>query len=271
MKRNQKKETKSRRPLKRFIALWIVFAMLVVPFANHVGKDDAKAEESEESYKGVRVPVETTDVVNKNGDIFLTKNEAGEIIEPEKGTKEMTFTLLEGAQEFSWFGTNIYETPEEKDKIVVYFKEYATSETPSPIISDMTGMTKNDSAAREYVNKITTSTKLAIYVGKKDDDGNVDSCVLYYIVNVKFVGTGFSASDTKLDGSYKKAEEVKIHAGSSELGQTKVKYYVTNGPVEDSNVLKDILNYNLETVDLSAYTKQDVYVYAAITDYDGDE
>ena len=106
MKRNQKKETKSRCPLKRFIALWVVFAMLVVPFANHVGKDDAKAEESEESYKGVRVSVETKDVVYKNGDISLTQNVAGEIIEPENGPKEETFTLLEDAQEFSGYGTN---------------------------------------------------------------------------------------------------------------------------------------------------------------------
>lgn len=270
MKRNQKKETKSRRPLKRFIALWIVFAMLVVPFANHVGKDDAKAEESEEDYAGELVPVETKDVVNKNGDISLTKNDDGEIIEPKEGPKEETFTLLEDAQEFSWFGTNFpYETAEEKDKIVVYFKEYNTSEIPSSKISDKTGMTENGSTPRNYVNRITTSTKLAIYVGKKDDDGNVDSCVLYYIVNVKFVDTGFSASDTKLDGSYKKAEDIDIHAGSSELLQTKVKYYVTNGPVEDLDVLKDISNYNLETVDLSTHTKQDVYVYAGITNFSG--
>ena len=275
MKRNQKKETKSRRPLKRFIALWIVFAMLVVPFANHVGKDDAKAEESEESYKGVRVSVETKYVVYKNGDIFLTKNDAGEIREPENGPREKTFTLLEDAQEFSWFGTNFPNetTTEERDKIVVYFKEYDTSENPIPKISDMTGMTENGSTPRDYIKNITTSKKLAIYVGKKDADGNVDSCILYYIVNVKFVKTGFSASDTKpLDGSYKKADDVDIHAGSSELlqtGETKVGYYVTDAPVTDSGKLTDISNYNLETVDLSTYTKQDVYVYAGITNLSG--
>lgn len=274
MKRNQKKETKSRRPLKRFVALWIVFAMLVVPFANHVGKDDARAEESEESYKGVRVSVETKYVVYKNGDISLTKNDAGEIREPENGPKEKTFTLLEDAQEFSWFGTNFpNETTEERDKIVVYFKEYDTSENPIPKISDMTGMTENGSTPRDYINKITTSKKLAIYVGKKDADGKVDSCILYYIVNVKFVKTGFSASDTKpLDGSYKKADDVDIHAGSSELLQTretKVGYYVTDAPVTDSGKLTDISNYNLDTVDLSTYTKKDVYIYAGVTNMSG--
>lgn len=273
MKRNQKKETKSRRPLKRFIALWVVFAMLVVPFANHVGKDDAKAEESEDSYKGVRVSVETKDVVCKNGDISLTQNDAGEIIEPENGPKEETFTLLEDAQEFSWYGTNFPNETEEGNKIVVYFKEYDTSDTPTSKISDMTDMTENGSAPRDYVKKITTSKKLAIYVGKKDADGNVDSCILYYIVNVKFLKTGFSASDTRpLDGSYKKAEDVNIHAGSSELlqtGGTKVRYYVTTDSAVPSDELKNIANYNLDTVDLSAYTKQDVYVYAAITDVYG--
>lgn len=273
MKRNQKKETKSRRPLKRFIALWVVFAMLVVPFANHVGKDDAKAEESEDSYKGVRVSVETKGVVYKNGDISLTKNAAGEIIEPENGPKEETFTLLKDAQEFSWFGTNFpNETREEKDKMVVYFKEYDTSENPISKILDMTGMTENGSTPRDYIKNITTSKKLAIYVGKKDDDGNVDSCVLYYIVNVKFVDTGFSASDTKLDGAYKKAEDVDIYAGSSELLQTrgtKVGYYVTTDSAVTPAELKNIDNYYLETVDLSTYTKQDVYVYAGITDFYG--
>lgn len=272
MKRNQKKETKSRRPLKRFVALWIVFAMLVVPFANHVGKDDARAEESEESYKGVRVPVASKDVVSQSGDISLTKNDAGKIIEPKSGPRDETFTLLKDAQEFSWSGTNILDEPDEENaNIVVYFKEYDTSDRPAEIINLQDDPSlKQGTVDRGYSEKIETSTKLAIYVGKKDDAGKVDSCVLYYIVNVKFVDTGFSASDTKLDGSYKKAEAVNIHAGSSELLQTKVKYYVTtDGPVEDSDVLNDISKYNSETVNLSAYTNQDVYVYAAVTNSDG--
>ena len=45
MKRKQEKQNNTKHSLKKLIALWIVFALLVVPFANHVsGKDDAKAE-----------------------------------------------------------------------------------------------------------------------------------------------------------------------------------------------------------------------------------
>lgn len=45
MKRKQEKQNNTKHSLKKLMALWIVFALLVVPFANHVsGRDDAKAE-----------------------------------------------------------------------------------------------------------------------------------------------------------------------------------------------------------------------------------
>ena len=45
MKRKQEKQNNTKHSLKKLIALWVVFVLLVVPFANHVsGKDDAKAE-----------------------------------------------------------------------------------------------------------------------------------------------------------------------------------------------------------------------------------
>ena len=47
MKKMKKIETNtSKKPMKRLIALWVVFVMLIVPFANHVGKNDVKAEET---------------------------------------------------------------------------------------------------------------------------------------------------------------------------------------------------------------------------------
>ena len=45
MKKMKKIETNtSKKPMKRLIAVWVVFVMLIVPFANHVGKNDVKAE-----------------------------------------------------------------------------------------------------------------------------------------------------------------------------------------------------------------------------------
>lgn len=45
MKRKQEKQNNTKHSLKKLIALWVVFVLLVVPFANHVsGRDDAKAE-----------------------------------------------------------------------------------------------------------------------------------------------------------------------------------------------------------------------------------
>ena len=59
MKRKQEKKNNSKHSLKKLIALWVVFVLLIVPFANHVsGRDDAKAEgetstTSEEYYTAV--------------------------------------------------------------------------------------------------------------------------------------------------------------------------------------------------------------------------
>lgn len=45
MKRKQEKQNNTKHSLKKLIALWVVFVLLVVPFANHVsGRDDVKAE-----------------------------------------------------------------------------------------------------------------------------------------------------------------------------------------------------------------------------------
>ncbi|MDD7284249.1 MAG: hypothetical protein PUG98_10140, partial [Clostridium sp.] len=59
MKKMKKIETNtSKKPMKRLIALWVVFVMLIVPFANHVGKNDVKAEgESGSTSAGGKIAV----------------------------------------------------------------------------------------------------------------------------------------------------------------------------------------------------------------------
>ncbi|MBU5477115.1 Ig-like domain repeat protein [Eubacterium sp. MSJ-21] len=77
MKKTQNKEVKTRRPMKRFIALWVVFVLLVVPFANHVSRDDAKAEgetptTTEEYYTAV-----LTESYSENDNGSLYKDNSG--------------------------------------------------------------------------------------------------------------------------------------------------------------------------------------------------
>lgn len=78
MKRKQEKQNNTKHSLKKLIALWIVFALLVVPFANHVsGRDDAKAEgetptTSEEYYTAV-----LTESYSENDDGRLYKDNSG--------------------------------------------------------------------------------------------------------------------------------------------------------------------------------------------------
>ena len=78
MKRKQEKQNNTKHSLKKLIALWIVFALLVVPFANHVsGRDDAKAEgetptTSEEYYTAV-----LTESYSENDNGSLYKDNSG--------------------------------------------------------------------------------------------------------------------------------------------------------------------------------------------------
>lgn len=75
MKRKQEKQNNAKHSLKKLIALWVVFVLLVVPFANHVsGRDDAKAEgetptTSEEYYTAV-----LTESYSENDDGRLYKD-----------------------------------------------------------------------------------------------------------------------------------------------------------------------------------------------------
>lgn len=77
MKRKQEKQNNTKHSLKKLMALWIVFALLVVPFANHVsGRDDAKAEgetqtTTEEYYTAVLTESYSE---NDNGSLYKDNN-----------------------------------------------------------------------------------------------------------------------------------------------------------------------------------------------------
>lgn len=76
MKRKETKSNNSKHPVKKLIALWVVFALLIVPFANHVGdKNGAKAEEG--SATGIKTgATQTVNVELEAGSAVI--NPAGE-------------------------------------------------------------------------------------------------------------------------------------------------------------------------------------------------
>ena len=107
------KKKSARRPLKKWIAIWVVFAMLVVPFANHVsGLDDAKAE-GQPGTKTGNVQEIHANLEPGNATVNNTDNTISEIQK-----KESDYTLVKDEQKllvgkpafvFQWSETNTNE------------------------------------------------------------------------------------------------------------------------------------------------------------------
>lgn len=266
MKRNQKKETKSRRPLKRFIALWVVFAMLVVPFANHVGKDDAKAEESEESYKGTIVtPSEFKDItVTPDKPITIKKDDDGKVIAPDSIGKN-SFILLKSKERVS----NILIRTEQD----LYYKVYDHNTEDAYLdktlteSGDMTKISYDNTACASVVCMLTESTKLGIYVANTDAAGAVTSYILYYVLDVEFVGTAFTAVDKKFNGEYMSSNTVNPVAGREDIAGAHIEYYICEESQANSDGLTNRGNYKSnQDIVWQSYTGKHVYVYAALVD-----
>lgn len=257
MKRNQKKETKSRRPLKKLIALWVVFAMLVVPFANHVGKNDVKAEgDSSASGTGTKTGQVRSVTINVDGLVLeMEEDSDGNSTQnlKEKQTVK-TYTLLKEAMIFdSLTKPEIAYSPSLTDEQInkVHF-EYKIYEEGDPILStspdDAVGISKSvvffDDDTCTELNKSNKQIAYYAYVGSKGD-GGVESR-LQCVVNIKFVDTMFSVSDgiyqddTKLsDGTI--VTDAKLKAGISEAAD--IRYYVTDTEASGGDKMTES-NYN---------------------------
>ncbi|QWT52023.1 Ig-like domain-containing protein [Eubacterium sp. MSJ-33] len=194
MKRNQKKETKSRRPLKRFIALWIVFAMLVVPFANHVGKDDAKAEGK--TTTTLVAENLTKDVTVETGTFALEWDAEKNALKEYKtdSDADKAYILYDGKQSVATIkipecAAAIENLPEGKT-VKFLFKTFTGEVTKE--VRSVTGATPFSGA--DYIcpedGKIKTNTKIAIFASV-DDSNPAETGVLLSIINIRFVNTAF--------------------------------------------------------------------------------
>ena len=98
MKRKETKSNNSKHPVKKLIALWVVFALLIVPFANHVGDKNGAKAEGGSTTGGVKVVTDssvgvTVDVTDMGG--ISIDPDTGNIA---TGTSEKTVYLLKGVQ-----------------------------------------------------------------------------------------------------------------------------------------------------------------------------
>lgn len=284
MKNMKKIETNtSKKPMKRLIAVWVVFVMLIVPFANHVGKNDVKADESgtgTASGAGIKIYTETPDNVNDFGDINInTDDKTGDLVSPENITVAK-YNVLNEAQTFFWLGVNGLPG---NQNVQAYYKEYDYETSIEDIKKGIGGvgeLTSSDDYLTDLENLgrfIKQSDKVAIYLCKKNEDGVITSYALYYIVDVEYVDTGFSLSDTTFDGSYKKVEDIAIQAGKSgdnAIAKTKVQYYITTENPVSEDELKKTSNYGFAEINqdtLKQYIGKTIYVYAGLMNKSGDK
>lgn len=96
MKRKETKSNNSKHPVKKLIALWVVFALLIVPFANHVGdKNGAKAEGG--STTGVKTGNLQIVSEEPNG-LSIEVDDTGVVVPHTGETYEKSVTLIKDAQ-----------------------------------------------------------------------------------------------------------------------------------------------------------------------------
>lgn len=93
MKRKETKSNNSKHPVKKLIALWVVFALLIVPFANHVGDKNGAKAEGGSATRGVKV------VTDSSVGVTVDVPEMRISIDPDTGniatgTSEKTVYLL---------------------------------------------------------------------------------------------------------------------------------------------------------------------------------
>lgn len=272
MKKMKKIETNtSKKPMKRLIALWVVFVMLIVPFANHVGKNDVKAEGGETAVSVSKL------AQNK---INVKTDEDGNVSD-EQDVKPESFTLFKGKQCFTGLDFSC-DYDDEKYNMYYWIGTTEPQKTLEP--AELGVLYKMEFANRAYTcniaseSYITSDTNIGIYVAKKDADQNIQSYILCNTVTIRFVDTVFNKSYKCIDGNYVN-QSVKL---SSELKNnivnSNIYYYIKENTEATDDEKSNVANYTITSkysspyrIDVSTYRTKTVYVYAAciIQDSDG--
>ncbi len=231
MKKMKKIETNtSKKPMKRLIALWVVFVMLIVPFANHVGKNDVKAEgETENTGKGtiaVTDPKETTITIDS---LSLEQDETTKALKEHTGENyTKTYCFLKGAQKITKFNVPTYSGLQEGTTAKLGFKVEDTGATGgSGTITDIDTVSETEITLSQAITE--GKKTLGIYA-KIDSADAANDYVLQYTVNIEFVESAFSTADTLFDGTEyvnikKDGNKIaELTAGNPNISGTEVVY-----------------------------------------------
>ena len=234
MKKMKKIETNtSKKPMKRLIAVWVVFVMLIVPFANHVGKNDVKAEgESGATTTGGTIAVSSpVDMTVKSSDLSLEMETVAEGATPVNlaihtgEAYEKTYTFLKTAQAVAGIEKPTATGLTEGTAVNFEYKVYNDTDTVATEVTDATAFSAGNTVA-EFTDKIKDSgKKIAIYayVGDKATNTEIKS-KLQYVIHCEFVESVFSSSDKVYDGGYVMTTDTLSLPTTSEADGTKIMY-----------------------------------------------
>lgn len=282
MKRKETKSNNSKHPVKKLIALWVVFALLIVPFANHVGdKNGTKAEEG--SATGIKTgATQTVNVELEAGSAVI--NPAGEY-EAEVTKKIVNYTLLQDEQTLKVKDPEFTFKPISEAYTVPFItkKYYKLVDMNDDTLKDSyTEQEIQDLSLTEYPAEgvvVPTDKKLAIYVCSIEtpEDGNEyfrGLAKLAYVVTANYVDSAFTTGAGLYDGStsltsdsYVSEATLKAPTTVASIEGATVKYYVKIGSAADESEKKDINSYTFigDTISTTENNRgKQVYAYAAL-------
>ena len=275
MKRKETKSNNSKHPVKKLIALWVVFALLIVPFANHVGdKNGTKAEEGSGT-RGVKVVTDSS--VGVTVDVTM-----GIRIDPDTGnivtgTSERTVYLLKGVQSVTKL-----KLPELKingaEQALLGAAFYGADKSVDLEVTSSLFPLGNNGETDLQANAVKENGKIGIYARAKD----TDSWKLQCVVNVVCLGTVFTGI-AGLYGDNARTDKLTAdrYVNEAYIGvwvdpinippNTSLKYYVKTDnpatPEELVNATSYARNSGEFTISADAENNgKQVYAYAALID-----
>ncbi len=276
MKRKETKSNNSKHPVKKLIALWVVFALLIVPFANHVGDKNGAKAEGGSATGGVKVVTDssvgvTVDVSEK---IRINKDDTGAIV---TGTSKKTVYLLEGVQSVTKL-----KLPELKsnatDLALLGAAFYGADKSVDLEVTSSLFPLGNNGETDLQANAVKENGKIGIYARAKDTDSWKLQCVVNVVcLDTVFTGIaglyGDNAHTDKLTADrYVNEAYIGVWVDPIDIPpNTSLKYYVKTDNPATSEELVNVASYTWNSWDfkISADAENNgkqVYAYAALID-----
>lgn len=277
MKRKETKSNNSKHPVKKLIALWVVFALLIVPFANHVGDKNGAKAEGGSATGGVKVVTDssvgvTVDVSEK---IRINKDDTGAIV---PGILKKTVYLLKDVQSVTKLKLPELKSNDTDLALLGVTTAFGVdAEIPSEITSSLRPLTNNGETDLQD-DAVKESRKIGIYARAKD----TDSWKLQYVVNVVCLDTVFTGiAGLYGDNAHTDALTADRYVNEAYIGvwvdpfdippNTSLKYYVKTDNPATSEELVNVASYTWNSWDskISADAENNgkqVYAYAALID-----